>query len=718
MTALYARVIIKAYDGGDIVSIAKKKVVAIILIVIAAMAVAAGLATGIYYAVKHNRFSGYVYESGTNKPLEGVAVTNGRDVVKTDENGYYELDGWLKDRFVTVTIPSGYWTEDYYIDAGSARDGYDFYLEKLETDQTQHSFLQISDTEVGENGVGDWIENVKDKVASEKPAFLIHTGDICYEDGLKSHINGMNSENMGVPVRYVIGNHDFVGWGGYGEALFESIYGPVNYSFDVGDVHYMVVSLAYGDHTGRYTRSEVWRWMANDLAAVEDGKKVVVFCHDMCPDENGFEVKYGLKTLDLKEHGLLAWVFGHWHYNYLNVTEDGIFNISTSRPDSGGIDSSLAAIRKVTINGGELVSSEMLYYDFEKQPATQDALWNASLEGHGEFAQPIVSDGKVYVGTVDDGYPKDCGLYCFDSVSGEKVWEYKTVNSIKNSFYVGGGFVVAQDSEGIVYKLNADTGELVWKKDINLLSARDTIMGIAVDGDRVFCGGGQKIVCLSLSDGSELWTAENKKGYSAPSRMVTDDKYVYVGSHWDKLIAYDKATGKTAWSNDTEGLRYRSTTPTVVGDMIYVAAESSVFKVDRNSGKIISKYTFDGYNFDAASAPYIEGDIGYFTTATKGVVAIDMNSGSMLWNFETGDALVFTSPYTSKGSKTVDSSIVGYKGGLLFGASDGVVYLLEKDGSVREKKDLGSPVLNSLAVDGDVVYAFDFSGNLTAFDIG
>lgn len=200
--------------------------------------------------------------------------------------------------------------------------------------------------------------------------------------------------------------------------------------------------------------------------------------------------------------------------------------------------------------------------------------------------------------------------------------------------------------------------------------------------------------------------------------MVTDDKYVYVGSHWDKLIAYDKATGKTAWSNDTEGLKYRSTTPAEVKDTLYVAAESSVLKVDRNSGKIISKYTFDGYNFDAASAPYIEDNIGYFTTATKGVVAIDMNCGSMLWNFETGDALVFTSPYTSKGSKTVDSSIVGYKGGLLFGASDGVVYLLEKDGSVREQKDLGSPVLNSLAVDGDVVYAFDFSGNLTAFDIG
>ena len=67
------------------------------------------------------------------------------------------------------------------------------------------------------------IEHVRDTVKETDPAFLIHTGDICYEDGLKQHIKDMNTENMGVPVRYVIGNHDYVA-GKYGEALFESIY--------------------------------------------------------------------------------------------------------------------------------------------------------------------------------------------------------------------------------------------------------------------------------------------------------------------------------------------------------------------------------------------------------------------------------------------------------------------------------------------------------------
>ena len=45
---------------------------------------------------------------------------------------------------------------------------------------------------------------------NEQAAFIIHTGDICYEKGLKAHIKLMNTENMDCPVFYCIGNHDLV----------------------------------------------------------------------------------------------------------------------------------------------------------------------------------------------------------------------------------------------------------------------------------------------------------------------------------------------------------------------------------------------------------------------------------------------------------------------------------------------------------------------------
>lgn len=75
------------------------------------------------------------------------------------------------------------------------------------------------------------------------------------------------SVNMEVPVYYCIGNHDLVK-GKYGEELFESIYGPVYYSFDAGNTHYIVTPMWVGDYRPGYTKEDVYHWLKNDLAQI------------------------------------------------------------------------------------------------------------------------------------------------------------------------------------------------------------------------------------------------------------------------------------------------------------------------------------------------------------------------------------------------------------------------------------------------------------------
>lgn len=128
---------------------------------------------------------------------------------------------------------------------------------------------------------------------------MIHTGDICYEDGLKKHIEDMNTETMGCTVRYVIGNHDYVK-GKYGEELYESIYGPVWYSFDVGNIHYVVTSFQTGsDFKSCYNKNDRWKWLKNDLGNVDSNKKVVMFNHTKAPSDD-FVLSFGKDELDLK----------------------------------------------------------------------------------------------------------------------------------------------------------------------------------------------------------------------------------------------------------------------------------------------------------------------------------------------------------------------------------------------------------------------------------
>ena len=59
------------------------------------------------------QFKGTVYvdtnQSGTfdkgDKPLEGVMVTDGMNVVKTDRKGRFSLSGFEKTRFISITTP-------------------------------------------------------------------------------------------------------------------------------------------------------------------------------------------------------------------------------------------------------------------------------------------------------------------------------------------------------------------------------------------------------------------------------------------------------------------------------------------------------------------------------------------------------------------------------------------------------------------------------------
>lgn len=100
-------------------------------------------------------YSGTVTYNGEG--LKDVSVSDGRNVVKTSEDGTFTLKGYRKTRFITVTVPAGYETEGYYIPAEKGKhEGYDFTLTKSDIAPVEaHSFLQISGTEIGEDGVAD-----------------------------------------------------------------------------------------------------------------------------------------------------------------------------------------------------------------------------------------------------------------------------------------------------------------------------------------------------------------------------------------------------------------------------------------------------------------------------------------------------------------------------------------------------------------------------------
>lgn len=673
----------------------------------------------VFLAVSKGPFTGTVTEDGTDKPISNVCVTDGRNVVKTDENGTFEIKGWRKSHFVTVTVPSGYQTDRFYIPVSKDTESYDFVLEKSElTAQEEHCFIQISDTEIGKDGTGEWVDSVKNIIKENNPAFLIHTGDICYEDGLKRHIQDMNSETMGCTVRYVIGNHDYVK-GKYGEELFESLYGPVWYSFDVGNIHYAVTSFQTGgDYGSCYDKNDRWKWLKNDLANVDSGKKVVIFNHTKSPDD-GYVLSFGGDKLDLKEHNLIAWVFGHYHYNYV-YESSGVLNISAPRPDCGGIDSSPAGTRIIKIGSDDSITTNMNYYDLDSSTSPQGAVWETKLQGNVLFCDTVYDGGSdcVFAATADDDYPRSCGIYCLHANNGGVKWYFKTENSVKNNICIDKNRLFAMDADGNVYCLDKTDASVIWQTKTELGSNIGTSSGICLNEGVLYAGNSRVITALDTSDGEIMWSKAREKGENSPAEFTVVDDKLLVNSHWDAIAALDIKTGNELWSNDDEDVRFRSSTPVALdANRLLVADDDAVMILSLSDGKIISKTKLAGYSFSSSGRPAVLDNIAYIPTANNGIISFDTVQKKILWSFAPGESILFTAPYIGKGSKTVESSPIIDGSELIFGANDGCIYRVDiKTGRPINKKQVGSAVLGKVALNGERIYAGAFGGCIVCYD--
>lgn len=689
-----------------------------IVLTVCIVAIIAAVAAVLGFTVtKKGPFTGVVTDSETGAPISNVSVTDGRNVVKTDANGEYELKGWYKSHFVTVTIPSGYETDHYYIPVDKAKDSYDFSLDKSQaTAQENHSFIQISDTEIGEDGTGEWLDEVRNIVNENHPAFLIHTGDICYEAGLKKHIQEMNTDTMGCTVKYVIGNHDYVD-GKFGEELYESLYGPVWYSFDVGNVHYVVTSFQTGsDYKSLYGKNDRWKWLENDLACVDDNKKVVMFNHTMSPSDD-YVLSFGRSELDLKKHNLIAWVFGHYHYNYV-YEKAGVLNISAPRPDCGGIDSSPAGTRIINVSADGTINTEMVYYDLHKSKTPENALWSTALAGNVLFSDTVYDDGFIYTATIDDDYPKECGIYCLNADDGKVQWYFKTDNSVKNNVCIRENKLIGMDVDGTVYCLDKVSGAVLWKAELELGNTLGTSSAVCIDNGVVYAGVARVVTALDLETGEIKWSKNRDRGENSPAEFTVVGNKLLVNSHWDALAALNTENGEALWDNKDEDIRFRSSTPAVVDDeTLLVADDDAIMLVNLSDGEITSKTVLEEYSFSSSAQPIIKDGIAYIPTSNEGIVAFDISSKKILWNFKTEESILFTAPYRGKGKRIVESTPIIEGSNLIFGANDGYIYYIDvNSGELVKKYFAGSAVLGKTAAADDKLYAGTFDGCVLCFD--
>ena len=672
--------------------------------------------------------------SGGGRPLAGVAVSDGLNVALTDAEGCYRLPSRPEARFLDVTVPSGWRACVRYLPVQEGRPTYDFTLEPWACSAADRplSFVQIADSEIYRvsGSAKRMVEHVKRIADGAEAAFVIHTGDICKPGGLRAHIEVMNDRTMGRPVFYCVGNHDLTKEGGYGEWLFESLYGPAWHSFDACGFHFVVTPMSHGDGRPSYDAKRLAAWLKNDLAAVPKSRPVVLFNHsfgdaaifDMADVVRG---TVRLADFDVTDAcNLVGVIHGHQHTNHFRRFGK-IAAIQTSNPWFGGGDSSPASVRIVKADRDGRLYSDLRRSPTDVWPVITQAVegcWIAKASGPIYLGQPVTDGTRVFVGTLDPDGLGTGSVTAFDLQTGKVAWTMPMPNSVRNQLALFKGLVIAQDSNGTVHALKGDTGHSVWTRDPDVVMHFPHQLGVGLDEKRglVFVELDKKLTAIDALTGEVRWKSDDwKVGRWVASHPVCLGDSVIAEASWDGIFCHDAATGRLLWKRrdsgverkGDQGLRWRAGTVACAGDEVFATGENGFFVLDAKTGGTRRN---KGYSFTvtSTSTPLLTEKLIYTGTAGSGLIAIDREALHIVWKGKVDPALVVSGSYKMppKGQIATSPLLID-KETVCAAAGDGTVRFWDaKTGAEKKCLRTGAPHFSTPLRVGNRLVVADFAG--------
>ncbi len=281
------------------------------------------LHVGIRHGYSQKPISGKVYEDingngllDHNEPgVPGVAVSNQREVVLTDENGHYKLPV-REPMILFISKPSGFrlpvnvqqLPQFFYIHhpegspqnlkyAGVAPTGdlptqihFPLYRDRV---QMKFNALLVGDPQPRDSTeVGYYRDDIVSEMIGADARFYLALGDIAFD-----HLDTYEQYNrtvsqIGIPAFNVHGNHDMnfkAPNDTFAAETFRRVFGPEYYSFNYGQVHFVVLDnvqyLGWNKEENRpgryrgYLSEDQLTWLKNDLKFVPQDRLIVLSMH-------------------------------------------------------------------------------------------------------------------------------------------------------------------------------------------------------------------------------------------------------------------------------------------------------------------------------------------------------------------------------------------------------------------------------------------------------
>ncbi len=333
------------------------------------------------------------------KPMAGVAVSDGYNVVLTNKKGQYAMNSQKKNGNIFITIPSGYEALTVGDDVvpqfwaaltqePTTAERHDFALKAVNNDR--HVIVALADIHIANhhNDLSSFrdifLPGLREEIEQYKkagiPVYSLCLGDSTHEIYWYDYLYDIGDFRKTLaqikyptPLFNTMGNHDNDGATPHGEntdfeatAKYRKAFGPTYYSFNIGKIHYIMLDNIHyinkpggkkakgivGSRNYSYDISpEQLSWLEKDLALVTDKTTpIVIGVHSpIYRYKNGMNGKININldeqsgkalTALLQPFSTVHILSGHAHRNRVTFGKD-----DTTQPEIANIiDHNIVAV--------------------------------------------------------------------------------------------------------------------------------------------------------------------------------------------------------------------------------------------------------------------------------------------------------------------------------------------------------------------------------------
>lgn len=256
------------------------------------------------------------------KGVKGICISNGKEVVQTNEKGEWQIESTLK-KSVFVIKPAGFAVPVnqhqiplHFNQSGSSTSSVINFPLKKQNEHEKFSALFFGDTQArGEREMNFIFHDAVEELIGTDAAFGVSLGDIVADDPEMMDDVAAGIGQIRIPWYNIMGNHDNDRDAKTNEerdVTFESFFGPSTFAFEYGQVVFIGLNNIFFKPDGKYIShftADQLAFVENYLKDVPKNKLVVLMMHSPIVACNNREEMFKV----IQNHENTFSISGHVH---------------------------------------------------------------------------------------------------------------------------------------------------------------------------------------------------------------------------------------------------------------------------------------------------------------------------------------------------------------------------------------------------------------------